>query len=43
MIGLDVQQQNPVSKVVFGLAEYIDKQDAHFDALFARIASQEKV
>ena len=43
MIGLDEQQQDLVSKVVFGLAEYIDKQDAHIDTLQARIASQEKV
>jgi predicted Holliday junction resolvase-like endonuclease len=40
VIGLDVQQQDPVSKVVFVLAEFIDKQDTHIDTLQARIASQ---
>jgi len=43
VIGLDVQQQDPVSKVVFGLAEYIDKQDTHIETLQARVANQAQV
>lgn len=43
MFGLDAQQQDAVSKVVFGLAELIDKQDAHIETLQARIVSQVKV
>ncbi|KAF3052708.1 hypothetical protein E8E11_008419 [Didymella keratinophila] len=34
---------NPVSKVVLGLAEYIDKQDTHIETLQARVANQAQV